>query len=135
MKMKNFANIAFFQSWAKIFNAELPPLTFALKIKEVNDYLDVQNKKFIESRLSIINKYCEKDEKGQIVLEGDDAKISQENLKPAEKELIDLYETELSPSSPHKFSLEVLEKEGVKLSALDLTLLEGIVEVIPAKAD
>jgi hypothetical protein len=130
MKMTSLNNNSFFASWNKIFNAERelsPRLSYRAKL--VNDYIDNQHKKFIELRKAILDKYALKDEAGNPVLKDNQIQFKEGCLNDVNQEFNELVQLDLEPAPPSKLSLADLEKDGVKLTGIDINVLIDLLDV------
>lgn len=129
MKMGSFANPMFLTSWAKIFNdkKDLSP-RLAYKAKTLNDYLIDQNKKFNDLRTAIIKKYGTKDDKGDLLVKEGNIEFKPETLDDVNREFAELTQLDLEPGVPSRLKVEELEKDGVKLSGPDVSLLADLLD-------
>jgi hypothetical protein len=93
------------------------PIRTSYKISKFLQSLSQDNDFYTEKFKSIILKYAERDEKGELVFIGEDVKIKQEFLSAAEGELTELNELEATDPGI-LFTLE--ELESLKIKPLDL---------------
>jgi hypothetical protein len=129
MKMSSFATPLFMASWSKIFNdkKDLSP-RLAYKAKMINDYLADQNKKFSALRMAIIKKYGKKDENGELLVKEGQIEFETESLNDINKEFAELMLVDLEPAPPGRLKAEDLEKDGIKLSGPDVSILAEVLD-------
>lgn len=129
MKMGNFNNPLFLKSWSKIYHEDkdLAP-RLAYKAKALHDYLAAQNKRFFELRESILKKYANKDEKGELIVKDGNYMFKDESLNDVNKEFAELLDTDLEPAPPSRIKIDDLEKDNVKLSGPDVAILSDLLD-------
>lgn len=128
MKMSSFANPNFIPAWNKVYAGKdlLPRLAYKTRI--LHDYLVTQNKKFLELRETILNKYAIKGEDGKVITNNGNVSFKDEDLDGVNKEFSELMSLELEPNVPVKMTLEELERDEVKLSGQDTALLADLID-------
>lgn len=93
------------------------PIRLSYKISKFLQSLSQDNEFYTEKFRTIILKYADRDENGELVFIGEDIKIKQELLSEAEKELAELNELETTDAGI-TFTLEELENLEIKPSDL-----------------
>jgi len=125
MKLSHLSSDAFKSAVGKLSNASLPPKT-AFQVKKLIQALESDLKIFEETRNSIVNEFCLKDENGQPVSAGE-GMVSLDMTKQAEwqPKLNELMTLESTVALP-KFSIDALG-DKVELSAADLFALGDLI--------
>jgi hypothetical protein len=93
------------------------PVKIAYKFSMLLNASETNYNFFIEKMRTILNKYAEKDENGQIINNEGTIPIQPNFLESAEKEVKDLHDIEIDMPNI-KFTLEELESVSFKPSAL-----------------
>ena len=114
MKLSQIENLK--NTLLTISQKELP-FRLAYKISKLLDQVEKDSAFYTEKFRNIVVKYAERDEKGEIVFEGDNIKIPQNKLSAAEKELEDLNNVEATDINV-TFTLDELEDLQMKPSEL-----------------
>ena len=100
--------------------------SLAYKIARIMNKIENDYNFFTQKLRSIISKYGEKDDKGDLIIEGSTVKLNPENIEAAEKELQDLYNIEVDDISI-KLNIQELEDIG-HISPSQLQALLPIIE-------
>ena len=89
------------------------PFRLAYKISKLSEKIEKDYLFFTEEVQKIIIKYAERDEKGEIVFEGNNVKIQRDLIEQAEKDLKELDEVEMEEIDV-SFTLDELESLNIK---------------------
>lgn len=114
MKLLNLANAS--QAIHKVANQDLSMKTLhriSRQIDAIRPHLEF----FDTKQAEILEKHCEKDEKGY--------KINDSNRNIVESELQELYDVEVDDINP----VEIPDSENLKISYADMKALDGIITI------
>jgi len=111
----------------KIISEKELPIFTSYKIAKVLSQLESDYEFYTKKLRKIIEKYGEKDEEGNPIIENDHVRINPDFLKLAEDELAELNQIESDPLS-FTFTLKELEDTGLKITPSQLQVLLPIIE-------
>lgn len=93
-------------------------------IKDEVESITESIKEYEEKRTEIVIKYAEKDEKGNLVINGDNVKILPKNVEPLNKEIKELNESYKKQLDEFNTILE--EDIEIEFYKVDIEYLEGL---------
>lgn len=127
MKMNLLIDPSFVESLKHLSNQQLP-VTLAQKVGELITQAAEKQKEFFEMRAAILEKYAEKDEDGNPVLDTDDKglsvyRLSEDNKKQVIQDVQGLAAQEIEMGT---LSLKELTEAGATLSGAQINALKDV---------
>ena len=122
MKLSQIVSPPFTQTLRKLVDAKLPVLT-AYRLKTITARVEDEQGKFEDLRRKLVEKYAERDEKGEIKKAEDGTyKVAEASVKDFMEEIGQL--TNIDVDLP---TLRIVDLGSIELSARDLSALEGLI--------
>ena len=103
------------------------PISLAAKLLRLSDDLSKENTYIEKQRLSIIEKYGDKDENGDLKIENNQVTFSEDNINKVQEELNELSELEIEIPD-RNITEEELMNSGLELTLNQFAILKEFIQ-------